>query len=91
MLTTPIAIDAKRLFVVSYFAPAGGQIALGQVASERGPLMTSSSPAFGWPTNANKERPVNVYRLAGPGFPDTSAGDNAFWVDVVFVPDMAAE
>jgi hypothetical protein len=91
-LTPPIAVDANRLLYVSYFAPTGGQLVLGEGSTERGRLTVSYAPAFRWPPiPSDDDRPVNAYRHGGPGFPHTGATDRVFWVDVVFVPDTSVE
>jgi hypothetical protein len=76
-LTTPVAITANTVYVVSYFAPQGHYSYTGanfQSAVHNPPLHALANSAGG----------NGVFRYGSTGFPNQSWNATNYWVDVVY-------
>lgn len=79
----PVAIEANKTYVVSYYAPEGNYAAASGYFHDKnatnGPLTALQNHADG----------VNgVFRYGSSGFPDGSYNAGNYWVDVIFTPSV---
>lgn len=78
--TTPIAITANTVYVVSYYAPNGNY------AVNRPYFTTSIDNAPLHALADGTSGPNGVYFAGGSGFPTSTYQQGNYWVDVVFTP-----
>jgi methionine-rich copper-binding protein CopC len=82
---TPVAIQAGKVYIVSYYAPNGRYSVTRDyfttLGVDNGPL---HAPATG-PTGVN-----GLYRYGSSGFPTSTYQSSNYWVDVVFTPTSSA-
>jgi methionine-rich copper-binding protein CopC len=77
-LSTPVAVTANAVYVVSYYAPNGGY-------SLTGNYFTSAVTNGRLTALAHSEDGNGVYRYVnGGGYPTSSFNASNYWVDVVF-------
>ena len=89
LFAAPVNVSANEMLIVSYFSPAGGEMATGAHFLGAGvPPVLDAHPAY-FQSRGSARYPVNVFHAGGPGFPSQVA-DRAFWVDLVFVPAAAS-
>jgi hypothetical protein len=81
--SSPIAVTANTMYIVSYFAPSGHYSADANFFATRGvdnPPLHALANGFDGPNGVFVYPPANT---AG-GFPSSSAGPTNYWVDVIY-------
>ncbi len=88
-LTSPIAVTANTIYVVSYFSPHGDYVKTSSYFSQD--IVNGPITGLGW----SLSEPNPVYRYSSvSAFPDNNAyvGSNNYWADVLFAlaapPDL---
>jgi len=80
--SAPVAIEANKTYIASYFVPAGAKYPANNDFFTAGGVENPPLTALA----AGVDGPNGVFREGG-GRPNTSYRDSNYWVDVVFVPE----